>query len=284
MAAKDPDEQRSENLERWERGAAGWGRRADEFRATTMPVSVWMVDQLDLQAGHRVLELAAGPGDTGFLAAELIRPGGTLICSDGTAAMLELARARAARAGIENVEFAQLELEWIDLPTASVDAVLCRWGIMLLVDPEAAAREIRRVLRSGGRMALAVWDSAEDNQWATIPGQALVKLGHATPPDPTGPGMFVLAAPGRLQELLESAGFLDVHVDRIDVDRPYAHVDRYLEETADLSGIFSDALSGLSEAQREELRSEIVALVTPFTSPDGSLRLPGRTLVASAGA
>ncbi len=62
--------------ERWQRGAAGWGRRADAIQEFGMPVSVWMIEQLDLQPGQRVLELACGPGDTGFLAAEQVRPGG----------------------------------------------------------------------------------------------------------------------------------------------------------------------------------------------------------------
>ena len=84
-----------------------------------------------LGPGQRVLELAAGPGDTGFMAARLIEPGGTLICSDAVAGMLDVARERAEEQGIDNVEFKQLQLEWIDLPTASVDVVLCRWGVML---------------------------------------------------------------------------------------------------------------------------------------------------------
>src|SRR5206468_183360 len=117
----------AEMAERWERAAAGWGRLADRVRAWGMPVSVWMIEHLGLQPGQRVLELAAGPGDTGFLAAELIAPGGALISSDASSAMLDVARARAEALGIANAEFKQLELEWIDLPTASVDAVLCRW-------------------------------------------------------------------------------------------------------------------------------------------------------------
>jgi SAM-dependent methyltransferase len=284
LGLDDPDLQRAESLDRWERAASRWGKRADRVRDTGMAVSVWMVEQLALQPGQRVLELAAGPGDTGFLAAELIRPGGTLVCSDGTEAMLDVARARAAAAGIENVEFARLELEWIDLPTASVDAILCRWGIMLIVDPEAAAQEMRRVLRSGGSAALAVWNIAEHNPWATIPGRALIKLGHAQPPDPDAPGMFALAAPGRLQDLLESAGFVDVIVAEVELDRPYAGVDEYVEEQLDLSGVFSDALDNLSEAQRVEVVNGIAALAEPFTHTDGSLVLPGSSLVAAAGA
>jgi len=184
MHAMDDDEieeQRVRLLESWDAQAAGWGRQADSTRAQAMPVSAWMIDHAELQAGETVLELAAGPGDTGFMAAERVQPGGWLICSDGSEQMLEVARERAAEQGIENVEFKPLQLEWIDLETATVDAILCRWGLMLLIDPGAALSECRRVLRPGGRLALAVWDMPAVNPWATIPNQALVNLGLAEP-------------------------------------------------------------------------------------------------------
>ena len=76
MAALDPDEQRAATREAWEQAAAGWGKRADRIRDWGMPVSAAMVEALALQPGQRVLELAAGPGDTGFMAAELVVPAG----------------------------------------------------------------------------------------------------------------------------------------------------------------------------------------------------------------
>src|SRR3712207_671036 len=135
-----------------------------------MPVSVWMVEAINPQPGHTVLELAAGLGDTGFLAAELVAPGGTLICSDFSPEMLSAAQERAARLGIRNVRFRQIDAETaIDQPAASVDGVLCRWGYMLMADPDTALRETRRVLKRGARVALAVWASPQDNQWSRIP-------------------------------------------------------------------------------------------------------------------
>src|SRR5690349_12084116 len=169
MAEPDPDTQRSDAAEHWDRASVGWEKRAAEIREHGMPVSMAMIRHLELQPGQRVLELAAGPGDTGLIAAELIKPAGTLISSDASEAMIEVARKRAEEMGISNVEFRRLELEWIDLPTANVDAILCRWGLMLVVDPEAAAREMRRVLRPGGAAAVAVWDESSVNPWATIP-------------------------------------------------------------------------------------------------------------------
>ncbi len=229
-----------------------------------------------------MLELAAGPGDTGFMAAELIRPSGTLVSSDASEKMLAIARTRAKAQGIENVEFAQLQLEWIDLETASVDAILCRWGMMLSVDPGAALQECRRVLRPGGRLALAVWDERQRNPWATIPGGTLVDLGHVPPPDSGGPGQFALSAPGRLAEMLAEAGFVEPLVEAVAVDHDYEDFEEYLDETLDLSLMFGSAWARLSDQQQAELMGELEARLAPYTAADGSLRLPGSSLVALA--
>ncbi|HEX4010816.1 MAG TPA: methyltransferase domain-containing protein [Solirubrobacteraceae bacterium] len=283
MATPDPDQQRATMRESWEGAAAGWGSHAERVRAWGMPVSVAMIDALHLQPGQRVLELAAGPGDTGFLAAEIIAPGGgSLLSSDGAEAMIEVARARAAELGVTNVEFKQLELEWIDLPTASVDAVLCRWGIMLTVDPEAAAQEIRRVLRAGGRAAFSVWDTPERNPWATIFNGALVDLSFAQPPDPAAPGPFALAAPGRLQELLEAAGFTDLEVSAVPVVRHFATFEEYLAEMAETSPSVGSVWRRIDADERAEISARLVADLVPYTAEDGSVSVPGRCLVAAA--
>jgi SAM-dependent methyltransferase len=284
MGVSDPDALRAQMLERWGRAAQGWGKRAQSVRAFGLPVSEWMLDHARLQPGLRVLELAAGPGDTGFLAAELIRPGGSLICSDATDEMLDVARARAQELGIENVEFKRIELEWIDLDTASVDVALCKWGLMFAVDPEAALREVRRVLRPGGRIALAAWDEPPVNPWATIPTRALVELGHTTQPDPDAPGMFALAPPGRLRGLLHAAGFVDVLVESVEPQRSFDDVEEYIAETDDLSSMFGEVFDPLSDGQRSDVLARVGELAKPYTKADGVLQPPARSLVAAADA
>src|SRR5919199_946166 len=186
----DAEAYRADSRERWEAAAPGWAREREAFQRDAIVVSRWMLDAAHLQPGHTVLELAAGVGDTGLMAAELVAPDGKAIITDGAEAMLEAARARAKEVGATNVEIRAMEAEWIDLPTASVDAVLCRWGYMLLADPEAALRETRRVLRPGGRVALAAWTGREENTWSAAGPDALIARGHMAEPPADAPGQF----------------------------------------------------------------------------------------------
>jgi hypothetical protein len=129
------------------RSAPGWRARAELQRRATMPVSMWMVEAIRPQPGHTVLELGAGLGDTGFLAAELISPGGTLIFLGLRARdALRAPRTGPTELGVRNVRFRQIDAETaIDQPTASVDGALCRWAYMLMADPGVALGETRRV-------------------------------------------------------------------------------------------------------------------------------------------
>lgn len=278
----DADAYREESHRRWERVAPGWGERRAQLQAMARPVSQWMVEAIHPQVGHDVLELAAGPGDTGLLAAELVAPVGKLICTDAVEPMLDLARARAAELGIRNVEFRLMEAEWIDLPAASVDAVLCRWGLMLLVDPAAALREARRVLRPGGRLALAAWDAPERNPWTSLPRAALAERGLLPPRDPEEPDMFAFAAPGRIGELLADAGFAEVEVAALDLEQRYADAEDFWAATLALSPTFADALAALDPAERDEVHAALAALAEGFREHDGALVLPARALVAAA--
>lgn len=147
-------EYRQENRRRWQTVAQGWEKHADAIRRDTMPVASWMIDAIAPQPGHTLLEIAAGTGDTGFLAAELIEPGGTLITSDLVPEMLSAAQRRAEALGVRNVRFRQIDAEVIDLPAASLDGVIGRWGYMLMADAEAALRDTRRVLKPGDRKSV----------------------------------------------------------------------------------------------------------------------------------
>jgi SAM-dependent methyltransferase len=279
-----PDNYRKESRARWGVQARGWGAQAERFAGLTMPVSVWMVDALELQPGDEVLELAAGTGEVGFLAAEQIAPGGTLISSDFVPEMITVAQARAERMGIAEVRFRQIDAESIDQPAASLDGVLCRWGYMLMADPEAALRETRRILRPGARVALAAWTGASENPWSAIPMRELVERGHLERPDPDAPGQFAWARNGIIAERLEGAGFGEHEVDTVDFVMAYASFDEWIATQRDMSSRFGETVDGLKAAERDDVIGALREQVLPFAQEDGSIVLPARTWVAWAGA
>jgi ubiquinone/menaquinone biosynthesis C-methylase UbiE len=281
----DPSEYRVQSRKRWGAQASGWRRHADALRHNTMPVTAWMVDAIAPQPGQTILELAAGPGDVGFLAAELIIPGGTLITSDVAPEMLTAAQERAKELGIDNVRFLQVDAEAIDLPAASVDAVLCRWGFMLLADPETGLRETRRVVRPGGRVALAAWTSPDENTWLSGALRELVERGLIEAPDPATPGAFTWARDGAIAETLDAAGFDDIEVDTVEFAMRYpGGVEDWWKTTYDTSTFFRDTVGGLDAAARGELQAALAERFARHLGPDGVLTIPARTWGAVAGA
>jgi SAM-dependent methyltransferase len=267
---------------RWAAGARAWEKHADLYRRDTMPVSAWMVEAIRPQPGHTVLELAAGPGDTGLLAAELIQPGGTLICSDFVPDMLTVAQRRAEAQGIRNVRFRQIDAQVIDQPAASLDGVLCRWGYMLMPDGEAALRETRRVLRPGGRVALAAWTAGEENQWSSRPVREMVERGLVDPPDPSQPGQFSWAQPGEIAEHLEAAGFVDYEVDAVDFVYRFPSVEGWWRVISEMAGSIRDVVPTLDAETVADILAALRDVAAPWTADDGSLQVPARTWVAAA--
>lgn len=278
----DANAHRASSLAGWEEAAPGWVRRQEAIRTLGAPVSRWMLDAIYLKPGERVLELAAGLGETGMLAAQLVAPTGGVIISDQADGMLEGARARAAELGLSNVEFQVLGAEWIDLPLASVDAVVCRWGYMLLADPSAALGETRRVLRPGGRVSLAVWDSVQQNPWAFLPTSELIERGLAEAPSPGTPGPFALGDRDRVRGLLEQAGFAEIDVQALDIEHRHPSFEVFWETTLDISRAFHDAVLSRPEPEVEEIHAALASRLEPYTSADGALAIPARTLVAYA--
>lgn len=278
MSAADA---RIESRDNWEQSAPGWERRNEDIVRMGGRISQRMVELLDPRPGETILEVAAGVGDTGFLAAPALEPGGRLISSDFAEGMVSAARRRAESLGLTNVEHVRADAAEVPLADESVDGALCRWGFMLMPDPVAALSEVHRVLCPGGRLVLAVWAEPERNPWATLIGRELVQRGHLPPPDPTQPGMFVLADHDRLRALAGDAGFASIELEDVELVGTYESFDHYWDATTDLAASVRTALAGLPEAARESVKASVERNAEPFAGPEG-MRFPGVSVVGRA--
>ena len=241
----------------WQELAPRWERGRELLWESTRPVSEWLVDRLDPQPGETILDLAAGTGETGFLAAPLLGSDGRLITSDLSPNMLEAARRVAPVFGVTNADFRILDAEQIDLSDASVDGVLSRFGYVLTGDPPPALREVRRVLRAGGLFAFAVWAERERNRWMTVPAEVMVQRGHLVPQSEADVLLSAKRNPATIRRLLEEAGFAAVEVEEMPVVYRFANSDELWFFVSELRGPVALALEKLGEEERAAVRAEI---------------------------
>src|SRR4051794_36542068 len=273
------DDSRSRLHAMWASVAEACGREADEVDARSAELTARMLRLADPRPGERVVDLACGPGGTGMAAAPLVAPGGDVVLSDVAPEMVEIAAGRARRAGLGNVSARVLDLEAIDEPDGSFDVALCREGLMLVGDPGQAAAEIRRVLRPGGRAAIAVWAAAEHNPWlGLIAGSLSAALGQPVPP-PGTPHPFSLGAPGQLEAVLSGAGLTDVRVEQLALPYRGASAESWWDGRIGLAGPLAQRARTLPPGVVAKARTRAHGAVGAFETHEG-VELRGRCPVA----
>lgn len=271
-----------EALRQWTAVASAWDRYSDRLFKDVRSVSEWLVDQVDPQPGQTVLELTAGPGETGLLAAARLGSAGRLISSDFVPAMVEAARRRASEQGFDNVECRVLDAQQIDLPDDSVDGVLSRFGMMLVPGQQRAIAEIRRVLRQGGRCAYATWGLPEHNPWIFQIIAALLQNGVTPPGDPFAPGgIFSLATPESNHALVAGGGFTDITVEKLSGTMAFDDADDYWTHITAVAGPVAELVGSLDGAQVDAVRATLDPSLAPFER-DGVLAVPWLAVVTSA--
>jgi SAM-dependent methyltransferase len=280
-ASRDGADARTRGNGMWAAVSGAWARHAAFVDARHAAVTGRMLELTRLRPGERVLELACGPGGAGLAAAARVGPGGEVVLSDVVAEMTAIAAARAERLGLANVRTRVLDLERIEQPDGAYDVVLCRDGLQFALHPAAAAGEIRRVLRPGGRVAIAVWGPRERNPWLGIAlDAASAEIGVPLPP-PGVPGPFSLGDAGRLAGLLADAGLAGVTVGELPVPLRADTFGEWWARTTSLAGPLARRLSTLPEDAAERIRAAARDAAGPYRTPAG-LELPGAALLATA--
>jgi ubiquinone/menaquinone biosynthesis C-methylase UbiE len=270
----DSTEYRQASHEIWNRMAAGWEGWNDWLAEASRPATDQMVEALAPKPGETILELAAGAGVAGFLAASVLNGQGRLIMTDFSEEMVEAERRRGSALGVSGVEYRVMDAEQIDLEDGSVDGVLCRWGYMLMADPAKALSETQRVLRPGGRLSFSVWGAPEDNPWASVPGRILLQRGHMPAPESGAPGIFAMANPQRIVELVTGAGL--GHPDMVEVPMTwhFDSFDQFWQYSHEIAGAVAIVLQALDARESAEVRRDVESALEPLRR-DGGYDMPG---------
>jgi ubiquinone/menaquinone biosynthesis C-methylase UbiE len=263
----DDVRQRSRSV--WNAMAPGWETARQSLWEFSRPVSEWLVDWVDPGPGQTILDLAAGLGETGFLAARRVGETGRVLVTDFAAAMVDAARRRAAELGVTNAEFRELDAERMALAAGSVDGVVCRWGYMLMADPGAAFGETFRVMRLGGRLAFSVFGAPGHNPWASLVSRILIAERHAPPPVPGAPGIFALSDVPRIRELVTRAGFDPPDVVEVPFTWAFPTPDAYWWLLTEMAGAISPIVRGLAPVAQAKVRARMDDLAEPFRAGDG---------------
>lgn len=261
----------------WEDLAAGWERWSTLTSEASAPVDDWFLAALDPQPGETVLDVGAGTGDAGFLVAERVGEAGSVLVTDASESMVAGARRRARQLGAGNVEAIVMDAEALDLPDASVDAALCRWTLYLLPHPDRALRELARVVRPGGRVAIGVWADADRNPLVPLLALDLVRHGYYDPPSASSHALD-------LEPALRHAGLEPRRVEEVAFDWRFASPAEAWRYVTDTGGAVARALRGLDDDQRAALRDGYATALADagYVAADGSVAVPAVAVNALA--
>jgi SAM-dependent methyltransferase len=267
-----PADVKQQQRTQWNAAAAGWERWFDWYSANFRPMFDWCCDAAAIDDGARVLDVAGGSGQPAITIAERVGTSGSVVSTDLSDAMLDVARRHATSRGLDRIEFQTMDAERLEFETASFDAVTCSSALMFVPDALGAVREMRRVLRRGGRAAIMVWDEPQHNSFFTMAGGSVAKFFPPAPPAADAPGAFRFARPGVLASLMTDAGFADIHEESRPMTVTCASPDEYWQMFIDNAAGVKDKIGVLSSEQLARLISLVREAAAPFVC-DGRLEL-----------
>ena len=234
-----------------------WNRMSQiyerEIDRRFVPVIEQVIARAGLKPGEHALDLGAGTGSVALRAATLVAPGGRVTGLDISSEMLALSRRRAEDLGLDNISFREGRAEAIPAADGAFDVALASLSLMYVIDRAAAAIEIARVIRPGGRLVVAVWAGAE--QCDIVRFQQIAGNFAATPPV-SGVSPWALADPAPFLVQLADAG-IDA---RVETETLGFSFDDFASAWEALAGV---TIAQLTPEQQQEAQAAVMATMWP---------------------
>ena len=257
----------------------GWDLAADDYeplwRTQLASAQKELFTLARIAPGERVLDVACGTGIVTLNAARAVGAEGLVLGVDLSGQMVDAGRRRAEALGLPNVDFARMDAEQLELPNASFDVALCSLGMMYAPEPEQAVREMRRVLRPGGRMVIAVWGERARCGWASV-----FEIVDAEVIGDVCPLFFRLGQQGALAHLCSEAELTVTAESRIDTTLFYADGDEACD-AAFVGGPVAMAWSRFGDDVRARARERYLESIAPWKLGE-SYHVPGEFVIAAA--
>jgi len=257
----------------------GWDLAAHEYdglwQSQLAVAQTAVLAAASLVPGERVLDLACGTGLVSFEAARAVGPDGRVLGIDLSGGMVDAARQRAAGRRVPNIAFARMDAEALALPDASFDVALCALGLMYMPEPEQSLREMRRVLRPGGRLVLAVWGERSRCGWS-----AVFPIVAAEVASEVCPLFFRLGTGDTMAGLCTDAAFEHIGQRRIPTTLDYADAAQACD-AAFVGGPVALAWSRFDADVRARVRTRYIAAIEPWRHGE-RYRVPGEFVIVTA--
>jgi len=265
----DAEKYKRTTYEQWQDAAEAWHRWGPTIRSWLGPATERMLDLARVGQGDRVLDVAAGAGDQTLAIAERVGPGGRVLATDISPAILEYAAGEARTRGLGQVATRVVDGENLELGAERFDVVLSRVGLIYFPDQEKALRGMHRALVPGGRVVALVYGAAENNAFFSVPISIIRRRAALGPPLPGQPGPFSLSSREAVVRLFEAAGFAQVGFELVKAPVRLPSAQECLAFERESFGALHQMLSGLDESGKRDAWDEVAEALRKFEGPDG---------------
>jgi ubiquinone/menaquinone biosynthesis C-methylase UbiE len=271
----------NDTLQEWQETASYWTKHHNIIRTMLAPLTRALIKQAHIVQGQSVLDVAGGAGEPSLTIARAVGPLGFVMCTDPIAEMVAAAEREALGRGVENMEFRQCTADSLPFANDLFDVAVSRLGVMFFPDPIEGLREMLRVTKPGGRIALAVWDKSEFNPYSYRVTEVVSHHVATSPADPDAPDAFRFAEPGKLAGILKEAGTIDVRecVVKFDMAAPIS-LEEFWVFRSEISEVLRKKLKNLSSEAKQKIGNEVQNAVSEFF-PNGQMRFPAQMIIVS---